>query len=576
MSAPRSSRSVIDDRDHLIGLGMAAVFVVWLLLGARSLGFARDEGFYFRAAGSYMGWFDMLQQKGRLAFERSSIDAYWAANHEHPSLVKSLFALSSMLFHKRLHLFADESTAFRLPGMLFAGLAMYVTYLFGARAYSRRAGVAAAWLLVLAPNVFYNCHLACFDIPIMAMWILCIYVYWRASVERTWGWVLACGIVYGFTLDTKHNSWILPLVFIVHTVCMQRRGNTSLRSTGGIVIPAPLVSMALIGPAVFVTLWPWLWNDTIPRFQEYVSFHVNHEYYNIEFLRKNYWGPPSPRLYAPVMIAATVPTITVILFLVGFFDRVRVNLAWLADRFGTTLGARLGPIADSDVTSSELASTMPDLLIALGFFAALGPWILERTPIFGGTKHWMTAYPSLALFAGYAFDRACTALTTQLARVRPQLSAARARDITSVALGVAVFTAPVLVTAHSHPFGLSAYVPFFGGTAGGASLGLNRQFWGFTTESVAPYFAKLPPRTTVYFHDTAWDSWTFLQAEKRVRPDLVGVGTAPEATVSLTHHELHMAAQDVINWLSAGTPAPDEVVAYDGVPIVSVYRRNQP
>ena len=34
-----------------------------------------------------------------------------------------------------------------------------------------------------------------------------------------------------------------------------------------------------------------------------------------------------------------------------------------------------------------------------------------------------------------------------------------------------VFAAPLAVTAHSHPFGLSSYVPLVGGTAGGATSG---------------------------------------------------------------------------------------------------------
>src|SRR4029078_2769947 len=94
-------------------------------------------------------------------------------------------------------------------------------------------------------------------------------------------------------------------------------------------VPASLIAMATIGPLVFFLLWPWLWNDTLPRLQEYVNFHVHHEYYNIEFLGVTYFGPPSPRSYMPVMIAATVPTITLVLFAIGVFDRGRILVARL-------------------------------------------------------------------------------------------------------------------------------------------------------------------------------------------------------------------------------------------------------
>jgi len=140
-----------------------------------------------------------------------------------------------------------------------------------------------------------------------------------------------------------------------------------------------------------------------------------------------------------------------------------------------------------------------------------------------------------------------------------------------------VVIAPLAITVHSHPFGLSTYVPFVGGTAGGADLGLNRQFWGFTTESLAPYFEKNAPRNaTVFIHDTAWDSWARLVDEGRVRKDLRGVGTPSEALFSIVHHELHMAEIDYNIWVEYNHSTPDYVLTHDGVPIISVYRRGAP
>ena len=209
LDLPREARGW---RDHVIGAIIAGVYVAWLLSTARSLGFARDEGFYFRAAMDYARWFQMFASNPHEAVKQSAIDAVWSENHEHPSLMKSLFAFSWMLFHEKWHVFSDASTAFRFPGMLMMGLALWVTYLFGARAYSRRAGVMAAVLLGLMPRVFYNAHLACFDIGIVAMWTWCIYVYWRSQQEGGVLWAIAAGLVFGLALETKHNAWILPAV----------------------------------------------------------------------------------------------------------------------------------------------------------------------------------------------------------------------------------------------------------------------------------------------------------------------------------------------------------------------------
>jgi len=74
------------------------------------------------------------------------VDQYWHANHEHPSLMKGLFALSYMFLYEKHKIFSEASLAFRFPAMVMSGLALWFIYLFGARAYSRRAGLCAALL----------------------------------------------------------------------------------------------------------------------------------------------------------------------------------------------------------------------------------------------------------------------------------------------------------------------------------------------------------------------------------------------------------------------------------------------
>lgn len=569
--------------DPLIGLGLASSYVAWLLATARSLGFARDEGFYFSAASTYEHWFKVLLETPKKALERGAIDGAWSSNHEHPSLMKSLFAISHMLFHEKWKVFHDASTAFRFPGMLMMGLALFVTYLFAARAYSRRAGVVAAVALGLMPRVFYNAHLACFDVAIMAMWTSCVYVYWRAEgggLQResfqgrrpdSFGWALFAGVVYGLTLETKHNAWILPAVFVPHALVLH--GRAMMRSatrTNLLPIPVSLLAMATVGPAVFLLLWPWLWHDTIPRIQEYVNFHVHHDYYNMEFLGRTYFGPPSPKAYMPVMIFATVPTATLVLFAVGAFDRIRARLLRIVDLVRASPHRALAGI--DDAVSGDRAET--DLLIFLAFALPLAPFLLPTTPIFGGTKHWIPAYPFLAMLAGRGFD-VVVARTKMLLQSRASIDEAKLRPLPWL-LGACAFSGALLVTVHSHPFGLSSYVPIVGGTAGGADLGLNRQFWGFTTESLAPYFEKnTKPGDRVYYMDTAPSSWSQLIAEKRIPTWLRGVSSPASADFSIVHHEQHMNEVDYNIWTEYGSSTPDYVLTHDGVPIITVYKRDR-
>ena len=574
-------------RDHVLGGFLGATYVAWLLITSRTLGFARDEGFYFRAATDYARWFRLLFEHPARAFERANIDSSWATNHEHPALMKSLFALSWMFLHEKWKIFTDASTAFRFPGMVMAGIALWLTYMFAARVYSRRAGIIAAVLLGLMPRVFYNAHLACFDVPILTMWMACIYVYWRSETQGGLAWAIMAGAIYGLTLETKHNAWLLPAVFLVHAVFVHGRQLPRYLKRGTLPLPTSLVMMAVMGPLIFWALWPWIWNDPLPRIQEYMNFHLNHEYYTIEFLHVNYFSAPSPKSYMPVMLLATVPSVTLLLFLVGAQDRARHAIGRVRVRVAKLLKRE---VPETTVTATETetpaatpASSTPkvaadkhetDLLLLLAMAVPLAVFLLPKTPIFGGTKHWIPAYPFLCIFAGRGFDVVADKMMKALEHVRRSSLSGGMRLGAQVALGISVTLGPLLVTAHSHPFGLSSYVPFAGGTAGAADLGLNRQFWGFTTQSLASYFAaKAPIGSRIYICDTAWDSWARLVAEKRLRPDLRAVGGPGEADFAIVHHELHMGEVDFGIWSAFHHLAPDMVLTHDGVPIISVYKK---
>jgi len=543
--------------DHAIGFTLGLVYLVLLVKTAHPLGYARDEGFYFHAANAYADWFDILFRDPDAAVQRSAVDAYWSANHEHPGFVKSLFGLSWSLLYKKWHLFAEEGTSFRFGGMCFAACGVWLLYIWGTRARSRAAGLASAALFALMPRIFYHAHLDCFDVPIAVMWTLCAYAYWRSLEKPTLAWALAAGVLFGLALDTKHNSWFLPPALCLHAILA--RGGYILRGLGAGRLRAPLAlwAMASVGPFVFLALWPWIWFDTVDRLTAYAQFHLNHEYYNIVFLGVTYWKAPSPRGYVWLMTAATVPTITLLLFLVGAYSRLKER----APAFLRRSASR--PPPDPLHT---------DLLWAIGLFVQYAPWVLSTTtPIFGGTKHWFTAYPFLCLFAGAGFD-------VTLKKLRALLQTSRVarlpKGLVDAATFAAVIAAPLVETIHSHPWGLSNYTPLVGGAPGGATLGLNRQFWGFTTGAVTGWLNEhVKPGQSVYIHDTAGEAWDMLHRDGRLASTVQAAWSVQGSAFALYHHEEHMETVEYQIWTAYGTSSPVHIGAYDGVPIIYVYAR---
>ncbi len=563
--------------DHALGFVLCALYVLLLIRTARNLGYARDEGFYFDAARSYARWFDLLATNWREAVQRSNVDAFWTVNHEHPALMKSLFALSWKYLYVKHRVFAEAGTAMRFPGMVMGGLALWLVYIMGTRAYSRRAGLVAALSLGFMPRIFYHSHLDCFDVPVTFWWALVVYCYWRSIDETNKSallWGVLTGVAWGFALNVKFNVFMLPVVFLIHWFVVRGRNVGDVARKGGISAPVAVLSMLTIGIATFIALWPWMWFDFLMgeggrpgRLGEYLGFHWNHPYYNMEFFGHNYFRPPFPRSYPYMMILFTVPAVTLVLFFVGFASRVpsllrqSAPLAWLIPP--------VGPFKRAHDFNKERATDDPlgtDVLFFGAGYAILALWLKPNTPIFGGTKHWFTAYPFLALFAGAGFEVIARQLERALdGRVRPAWLGWTAM--------ASLLLAPSLVqTAHSHPFGLSQYTPLAGGTPGAADYGMNRQFWGFTTGSLTGYFnERVPQNGAVYIHDTAWPSWEMMQSDGRFRSDIRVVWEISPADYSIVHHELHMMEVDAQIWTAYGQARLSHVVTHDGVPIVSVY-----
>lgn len=544
-------------------LGVA--YVALLIATSRALGFARDEGFYAAAAEVYAGWFDLLAREPARALGRPAIDAAFGVNHEHPPLCKLLFALSWRAL-QGLGRPLGEGLGFRLPGMAAAGLVVALLDRWGTRAGGRGAGLGAALAFALVPTTFYHAHLACLDMPVAALWLLTAYAYDRSLASPSWAKALGAALAFGLALATKHNSWFLPPALATHallSLALAPGREAAWRRA------RVLGLMALVGPLTLVAIWPWLWHDTPRRFLDYVGFHRGHNHYDIEFLGTSYFRPPFPRSYAWAMTAATLPAVTLALAAFGFAARARSLVA-----FGfAARGRPPRPFSfvftkkHGDATQATEAATTT-LLWALGVAVNYAPWLSRETPIFGGTKHWLPAYPFLALFAGVGFARSLTALRAALPRP--------ARRPASIAALLAAFGAPALETLRTHPWALTVYSPLVGGVTGAASLGLNRTFWGYSTGAVVDVLNDLvPPGGAVYAHDTAPSAWQLLQRDGRLRADLRQATSPSGADAAVYHHEPHMAGVEYQIWAAFGTATPVAVRGPDGVPTVLVYVRGR-
>ena len=590
-------------RDRLIALCLGIATVAWLLVAEKNEGFGRDEGQYMRAGERYWGWFEELadnikHHSIKHSFSQAGIDHYWSDNApDHPVIMKTLYGLSWRAFHRctcmgparglhpipvrgrhiTLPLFARDSTAFRFPAILFSGLLIAMVYLLARRFVPRPAAAAGAVLALAQPHYFFHAPIACFDAPITTMAFAVGFAYWKSLRSTKWG--IACGVVWGIALGTKHNAWFMPIFLAAHYLWMRR--DDVLRHHRPPRIPLAFVSMALLGPPIFFAHWPWLWPAPMARVQMYFNRHLQHEHYNFEYLGLNWNNPPTDLVHKLIRTtfpfistSLTVPVTTLALAIWGGVILLRRRRGSRVVEDGMPEAPREGarpswlrPGADVDCA--------PGAFLATQIFGPLCLLAVPSTPIFGGVKHFMPAMPFLAVAAAIGVARLTHVLAAQVRTLqRPQLLRAL-----PAALAVLVCLPAVAETERSQPDGLSHYNLLAGGFAGGASLGMNRQFWAYCVAPMLDWVNKdAAENRRMYWHDVLGDALHMYKRDGRLDMAVGDTGAAEPgiqaSSMGLLVWEKHWAIYEGWFWESYGTVKPAYVRDREGVPLVIGYKRS--
>jgi 4-amino-4-deoxy-L-arabinose transferase-like glycosyltransferase len=557
--------------DFWIGAALFFFTVGLLSQTSQSVGFTRDEGYYFKAAENYAGYFDDVVDHARRGemggvFEKKVIDKHWSYNHEHPVLVKTLFGLSWRVLHKGWGLFSLESQAFRFPAWLFAGLSVALIFLFARRLLSRGPAILCALIWLSLPRTFWHMHLACFDIPVCAAHVGLVYAYHRH--RRTWRGALVVGVVFGLAAATKHNVLVVPALFVLHWAVMEARGLRISRE-GVRIPPLPLAffAMAVVGPLVFVAHWPYLWPDVVDRVAWYLKFHLNHEHYPILYFGNLLTAPPFPVAFPFVMSAITLPLPVLLLVVMGTVLAVVVVVRGLAQRLRFERITEVTRVALRDGREDSSASVAFLLLIN-----GLYPFVLialPSSPIFGGTKHWMNGLPFLIILGVWALFEGIRRL--KLIAPGESVKGRPLRLLVVAALAFLILLPGFWLSARIHPHGLSAYNAAVGFARGAATAGFQRTFWGYESRSVLERInADAPQGARIHFGDTNRDDHAMYRRDGLLRRDIGFSGGLGGSRVAAVQPQGEFKKQWMLVWNTWKVRSPAEVVHIEGVPLLTL------
>jgi hypothetical protein len=521
-------------------IALAAVTFILLFVTQATVGFVRDEGYYFEAAHHYEQWL-LLALRSPAAALRAT-ERYWSINSEHPGLAKLSFAASHLVFTSWLRWLPD-ALAYRLPAFVFGGLLTYWLAILGGQR-SRASAVAAPALFWCAERTFFHGHLACFDVPICALtagvgvaWARAIGVLGSpqtrdtepdpaASSASNGAWL---GFLFGCALGVKHNAWFLPVVLLIHALLLPR----PLRGRALRTLP-----WLLLGPAVLFVTWPLLWHEPLRHLSEWIAFHTHHVHYAWYYLGRELRAPPFPIFYPLVLLALVLP-----LPQVALFAAAGVRLLW-------------------DFAHRAIS---PLRLLELGLAgAAILPFMIRTTPIFGGIKHWLAFIALLAPEAAHLLVRS----------VELAMTAGWRRAPAFVLAAAAALVPGLWQIVHVHPYGTSAYGELAGGIPGAASLGLQRQYWSNNVTGVLPWLNAHAPRgARVFFHEVNYQSYRAYQQAGMLREDIqYAFGPADAQYAALQWHR-EFRDREPETWNAFGTRFPATGLYLDETPQVIVYAR---
>lgn len=526
-----------------VAILLAAVTVVLLAVTAPDMGLTWDEPAYIAAAESYAAWFGKLFTSPGEALRAESIEAYWRPNHEHPPLDK---IWSGLVWSLARHL-TDDLTAHRLGNILLVGGLVALLYLWLAeKGGTWLAGLAAVIALLAMPRFFFHAHLAALDVPAAVVVFATLFVFWRLREQSWGGYDLLAGIVWGLAMATKINAiFVLPTLLL--WVLLFNRQRYLFRR---------LAVMGVIGLPVFLVVWPWLYDQLVPRLMEYMLF-VTVDHWDIgQFYLGRFYMPP-PWHFSLVMTLVTVPLVITLLWLGG-----AVRAA--ADRTLRPLGSMLA-----------LGALVPLLAPALG-----GSLLYDNDRLF------MPAFPFLAALAGIGLAGLVQVMQHALARLgRP------AAQAISFAAAASLFVPHLVLAGDLYPHLLSYYSEGIGGLPGAVRLGLENTYWCETYARALPYLNEnARPGDTVWVEDWSHDVMVYYQIQDRLDPRLRvswpqtrfsvfylwGVQGDPvpieEADFVVIQHRQTGWHPELRAWMQGRQPVYQ--VSYRGVPLLSLYARN--
>jgi 4-amino-4-deoxy-L-arabinose transferase-like glycosyltransferase len=548
----------------LAAIGTFVIVFALLLSLLPSAGLTDDDDFYAPAAKSYAGWLGDVVTSPTSAFTKATIDRAFNPNHEHPPVAKYAMGIAHAVTHRALGVLGDLDGA-RSGTSLLAALLCAVLVLLLWRPLGPLVAVAAPLMLLSLPRFLFHAQVATLDVPVAAMVVFTTAFFFWGETSARFAW--ASGLVFGLAMATKLNAPFAVFPATLYALLgrwrgfsVTGRGASSKTALHIPPLPRALVAMAIVGPIVFLAVWPWMWFDTFPRLGAYFGFHLGH-YPILNFVGGEvYTKPHAPWHFAFTMAGAAMPLPVVVLGLIGTV-RALASVRLLAESARTD-----GALPDVDEGDRLRALLVLQALFAIGIVAFL------PVPKYGGEKLFM---PFFALFAALAADGA--RITAESVRTfLPRVAHGPALAVVVVLALIPGVNGSVDTRGG---YGLSYFSETVGGIRTMVAKGYERTYYDIADKPLARTLdemltSEFPNELRVRFepnHKEYARTYRWMQRDGVISRRVNLVGDIKKAdVVVLTHERRWSTYPALLDTLSVKPVLHEKRI--DGVPLYTVYR----
>ncbi len=445
----------------------AAAILVFLLAATYGIGITVDEGVYISFSRDAVEWLiefiqGIVQGEPGRALGRSALFEYWAANKEHPSIMKWIGGFSYLMFSP----FMDAPASYRLGFVLLFMATLYFIYRFMSREFSFEAGLFSALSVLFIPCIFGYSHLVVMDFVVAAFGIMAAFSWYWGTNSRKWS--ILSGLFIGLALASKINAFFFIPPLIVWSLLFTRKKSAD-----------NLFALLLLAPIVFILSWPWLYHNTFARILDYLTYHLHHEMLPEYYFGRIYNDPSAPWHYPFVMFALKTPLTILASLILGIFSILKIKNHKI-----------------------HLRSSLHLLL----FFNFLIPMLVltpRSIPKYDGPRLFLSSFLYAGCLAGlglsWFYRNILKAIAKTKKPIRPNLILAL--------LAVVVYALPFydIITLHPYePF--SFWSRLIGGLKGAQKAGLESNDWGNVPPEAVHYLNRtLPPNSSVYNNTGAYE-----------------------------------------------------------------------